>query len=665
MAEQEEPVRRYVAIKVIKLGMDTKSVIARFEAEQQAMALMDHPNIAKVLDAGATSSGRPFFVMELVRGVKITDFCDRQNLSTRERLALFVQVCNAIQHAHQKGVIHRDIKPSNVLVAMDGDTPVPKVIDFGIAKATQQRLTDKTLFTAFEQFIGTPAYMSPEQADMNVSGIDTRSDIYSLGVLLYELLTGQTPFDAAAMLQSGIDEIRRVIREQEPAAPSTRLGTLQEQDLTTVATHRRSDPPKLINLVRGDLDWIVMKALEKDRTRRYETANGLARDVQRHLNDEPVAARPPGNLYRFQKMVRRNKLAFIGTAALMGVLAIGAVVSTWQAVRATRAERNANQQRELAEDAGKRAGHEAIAARHAAAQSDARYLFQERLLPAALARATESFKLGGDWEDGLLLHNIAAAARERWVLSARVPFSEPIIKACVADSQHGPCLVESVSGGLRVLDAHTGATLRSAPIDQAPRYLFKGPGSNSVVVVSDAAVSVLSLPSLKVIVKKDLPGQISCATVTGKHLLLVLRSGEVSLCELPTVGEIASFNWNTNPATKEFVAPHQASISPGGDIVLLHPGGGAVPILLWDRRHDPATFDFTKERSELKDFRFYDRTHFVTWFTYNGNLDINSRLHFYDVETNVVEIAFQPIPHDDIKSALELQTVEFELMGLE
>jgi len=293
MAEQEEPVRRMVALKVIKLGMDTKQVIARFEAERQALALMDHPNIAKVLEAGATDTGRPYFVMELVRGIKITDYCDKNNLPTRERLGLFVQICQAVQHAHQKGVIHRDLKPSNILVTLRDGIPVPKVIDFGIAKATtDQRLTDKTLFTAFEQFIGTPAYMSPEQAEMTSLDIDTRTDIYSLGVLLYELLTGRPPFDPSELLQSGLDEMRRTIREKEPDRPSTRLSTMAEGELTTVAKHRHTEAPRLIHLVRGDLDWIVMKALEKDRARRYETANGLAMDVQRYMSDEPVVVFP-------------------------------------------------------------------------------------------------------------------------------------------------------------------------------------------------------------------------------------------------------------------------------------------------------------------------------------------------------------------------------------
>ena len=327
MAEQEEPVRRKVALKVIKLGMDTAYVVARFEAERQALALMDHPNIARVFDGGATETGRPYFVMELVRGVPITDFCDQGKLGTRERLELFIQVCHAVQHAHQKGIIHRDIKPSNILVTINDGVPVPKVIDFGIAKAMEVPLTEKTLFTRFELFLGTPAYMSPEQAVLTSLDVDTRGDIYSLGVLLYELLTGTTPFDGKALLAAGLDEFRRTIREQDPVLPSNRLKALLPEALTTAASRRGTEAPKLIQSLRGDLDWIVVKCLEKNRARRYETANALAMDVMRYLRNEPVLARPPAKLYRLQKMVRRNKVLFASAGAVTAALVIGLVVS--------------------------------------------------------------------------------------------------------------------------------------------------------------------------------------------------------------------------------------------------------------------------------------------------------------------------------------------------
>jgi len=397
VAEQEEPVRRRVALKVIKLGMDAKSVIARFEAERQALAMMDHPNIAKVLDAGATEAGRPYFVMELVRGIKITDYCDRNKLPTRQRLDLFIQVCMAVQHAHQKGIIHRDIKPSNILVTLHDGVPVPKIIDFGISKATEGRLTELTVYTELHQFIGTPAYMSPEQAEMSGLDIDTRSDIYSLGVLLYELLTGGTPFDAKELLKSGLDEMRKIIRESEPPRPSTRLSTMLDADLTAVAQRHGAESPKLVHLVRGDLDWIVMKSLEKDRTRRYETANGLARDIQRHLSNEPIVARPPSNLYRIQKTIQRNKLAFAATGAVAAALLLGLGFSSWQAVRATRSERKEQSARAAAEQS------RAAAVRSQIRESSQRALADENALKARrLLYAADMSLAHQAWEEGNL-----------------------------------------------------------------------------------------------------------------------------------------------------------------------------------------------------------------------------------------------------------------------
>jgi len=338
LAEQTEPIRRQVALKIIKLGMDTRQVIARFEAERQALAMMDHPHIAKVLDAGATQTGRPYFVMELVPGVKITDHCDQNKLTTEERLKLFIQVCSAIQHAHQKGVIHRDLKPSNILVAIHDGVPTPKIIDFGIAKATDPGVGAETSLTLAHQFLGTPAYMSPEQAGLGKQDIDTRSDIYSLGVLLYELLTRQLPYDREELLRAGLDEMRRLIREQEPPKPSTRLSTLNAVALSEVAQYQQTLPPKLVHSVRGDLDWIVMKCLEKDRGRRYETATELAQDLERHLHHEPVTAAAPATLYRTRKFVRKYRYGLATATALVLLLVAGVAASLWQAVRATRAE---------------------------------------------------------------------------------------------------------------------------------------------------------------------------------------------------------------------------------------------------------------------------------------------------------------------------------------
>ncbi len=317
MAEQSEPIQRTVALKIIKPGMDSRQVIARFEAERQALAMMDHPNIAKVHDAGTTEIGRPYFVMELVQGVPITEYCDQCNLTTRERLQLFVLVCRAVQHAHQKGIIHRDIKPTNVLIAIQDGRPAPKIIDFGVAKAINQQLTEYTQVTAFAQIVGTPLYMSPEQAELSRLGIDTRSDIYSLGVVLYELLTGSTPYDKDRLHAVPYDEMRRILREEEPPRPSDRVSTLAADLATTVAQQRRTDVRRLQQSIRGELDWIVMKCLEKERNRRYETPNSLARDIERYLHDEAVQACPPSVAYRLKKFVRRNKVVAVFVALML------------------------------------------------------------------------------------------------------------------------------------------------------------------------------------------------------------------------------------------------------------------------------------------------------------------------------------------------------------
>jgi eukaryotic-like serine/threonine-protein kinase len=369
MAEQQEPVRRLVALKVIRAGMDDRRVAARFEAERQALALMDHPNIARVLDAGTTEHGRLFFVMDLVKGIPIVEYCDQQRLTPRDRLELFMQVCRAIQHAHQKGIIHRDIKPSNVLVAPYDGRPVVKVIDFGVAKAISQRLTERTLYTEFGAVVGTLEYMSPEQAELNNQDIDTRSDVYSLGVLLYELLTGTTPLTKERLEGATFTELLRVIREEEPPRPSARLST-SKTTLATISAQRQTEPAQLPRLMRGELDWIVMKALEKDRSRRYETANSLARDVERYLHDEPVEACPPSARYQLQKLARRYRGPLLVAAGVGSLLIVGVAITSWLAVRAEAAEA-----REKAE-AGK--------ARRSAAEAHAVLnFFQDQVLAAA------------------------------------------------------------------------------------------------------------------------------------------------------------------------------------------------------------------------------------------------------------------------------------------
>src|SRR5579883_415636 len=377
VAEQTQPVRRKVALKLIKAGMDSKSVLSRFEAERQALALMDHPNIAKVLDGGTTDAGRPFFVMEYVKGVPFTTYCDDAQLSIAERLALFVPVCQAVQHAHQKGIIHRDLKPSNILICLYDGQPVPKVIDFGLAKAIHQPLTEHTLYTAHGVLMGTPLYMSPEQAEVNNLDVDTRTDIYSLGVILYELLTGTTPLERKRFKQAAWQEMLRLIKEEEPPRPSARLSG--SGSLPSVAVQRKSEPVKLTRLVRGELDWIVMKCLEKDRSRRYETANGVARELQRYLADEVVEARPPSAGYRLRKFARHHRTALSTAVAFAGLLVLAAAICAWQAIRATRAEAQALTDRDEAVAQRQRAKRNYELARQAVENYLSKVTYNERL----------------------------------------------------------------------------------------------------------------------------------------------------------------------------------------------------------------------------------------------------------------------------------------------
>jgi serine/threonine protein kinase/WD40 repeat protein len=586
MAQQEQPVRRQVALKIIKLGMDTRSVIGRFEAERQALALMDHPNIAKVLDAGATQTGRPFFVMELVRGDKITDYCDENQLSTRERLELFIQVCRAIQHAHQKGIIHRDIKPSNILVTLRDGMPVPKVIDFGIAKATtDQLLTDRTVFTEFRQFLGTPAYMSPEQAELSELGIDTRSDIYSLGILLYELLTGKTPFDTRDLLRGGLDEVRRIIRERDPMRPSTRLSTMVAGELRDTARQRHTEPPRLVSLVRGDLDWIVMMALEKDRTRRYETANGLAMDVQRHLANEPVVARPPSHLYRAQKLARRHRLAFGATLAVAAAVVAGTIGTTIgligqarESKRARKAELQALQKKQEATD---ELWHSYVAQARAArfsGQPGRRFDSLEALTKAAAIRfapelrdeaiaclALPDMKLERRWGVKLgvfdrALQRYAAPATNLGNISVRrvnddeeilvLPNPAGTVNRIGPFSHNGNFLpVLCNDQELRVWDLARAAVVLTVPFGNSLDGVDFQPGDRSVAVASDgpeiciyelatgAKVNSFATPFRSSCVRYDPLGRMLAISDNNENRIAILDSASGATLRMLTSGE--------------------------------------------------------------------------------------------------------------------------------
>ena len=522
MAEQTEPVRRKIALKIIKPGMDTKHVVARFEAERQALALMDHPNIARVFDAGATSTGRPYFVMELVRGVPLVEFCDQNALTTGERLELFIVVCRAVQHAHHRGVIHRDLKPSNILVTLHDNQPVPKVIDFGVSKAISQQLTEKTMFTAFGQMVGTPVYMSPEQAQMSGFDVDTRSDVYSLGVILYELLTGSTPITAEELRRSGYAEMQRLIREQEPPKPSLRLSTSTGDAQAKIAKDRKTDARHLGAVLHGDLDWIVMKAIEKDRTRRYDSANGFASDVERFLANEVIEARAPSLSYRVRKAVLRNRAAFMTAALVLCSLLIGLVTTSWQAWRATserdRAEAaliEASQERQKAIlqaknaiEARKKAEaetHRADRLRHVSDVS--RYASQLRLADPAFAGAddTEALAILKDTDPTLRGWEFERL-QQRWQ-SRRHLYNVDAHFHCVAISSNGQLTAAGgAAGAVRLFDFESNRLIEEFKTSGAEVLTLRfSPNGQKLLAGTDTSAHIWDVRSLAELGRMTLP----------------------------------------------------------------------------------------------------------------------------------------------------------------
>jgi WD40 repeat protein/serine/threonine protein kinase len=589
MAEQQFPVRRKVALKVIKPGVDTKQVIARFEAERQALALMEHENIARVLDAGATDSGRPYFVMELVHGVPITEYCDQNELPPRARLELFVQVCRAVQHAHTKGIIHRDIKPTNVLVTLHEGVAVPKVIDFGVAKATGQQLTNLTLFTHFAQMVGTPLYMSPEQAEMTGVDVDTRSDVFGLGVLLYELLTGTTPLDKERLKTAGFDDVRRIIRDEEPPRPSTRFSTMGEAAQRSISAQRRSDPKHLGRLVRGELDWIVMKALEKDRARRYESASALAMDIQRHLNNEPILARSPSAMYRSRKFVRRNRSAVMVAAALLLVLCLGLVGTSLGLVTARTEARLARS----AEDAATQERDSANAARQreAAARLDEQRLNFHMAFDRGLALCdqgqvgsgmlwlTRALKLAPRDEAALervIRANLTAWRRELHTLQAIYPYSQGASTGTISPDG-ALVLTGAIDGMVHLWDRRTGkgrvVGRHDAEVHEA---VFSPDGDTFVTASVDKTARLWDTNSGRIIREFPHGSAVWGALFTGGGRIITSNSeGEITVWDPDAENPIEAWRHTTHGSV------HEISLSPDGKQILGACENDGV-VLLWD-----------------------------------------------------------------------------------